>query len=345
MNDRQNELGASFKLGVDFRGREDEILQFAKTHLDFVPNPDGFLGYSTWWGSDRAGAFRWKGIYKDRAALLKAQGVKPSTSEITALQGFQRANHSDLVRPPKLLASQPWNDDLNFELLVIEYIDSERLISYPTSSEQVAEFFRIFKDYRERSIGKPWVEKPTESLAVSTRKRIEEDLSMAEDLFPNHRLRKPDDHKLIYEGLAVLERHYENVEPEFQHTHISTDDVFKPIGQDPRYIYTSNFMWGWEAPYFDATYSYFHYDRLLADRYDQTDAALLKSQAKLWKTELYRLPHGDDQNLLLKAALLDKAVRALAISDLAGERSSASIAQDLIDLTRANIRELVKDLV
>jgi hypothetical protein len=301
----QNELGRTFTEEGDIKGREAEVVEFASTRLDFVPDTNGLLGYTSWWRSERAGAFRWSGQYKGQPVILKVQGVKPRTSEITALQNFEKANQSNLVRPPHLLAFEPWKDQLGFELLIIEYIVSDKLITYPTSSEQIAEFFRILRDYQKHAIGSPWISAPDEPLHITTRKRVEEDLSMAEKLYPEHPLREQTDFALIERGMRTLERHYSGVKPIFQHTHISTDDVFKPNGQDPRYIYTSNFMWGWEAPYFDATYAYFHYDRLLSDRYGEVDAMLLESQANLWKEELYLLAENDREALLLRLALLN----------------------------------------
>jgi hypothetical protein len=339
----QNELSESYKLGVDIRPREAELVGVARDDLGFEPKENGLLGYSTWWNSERAGAFRYAGTYAGKAAILKVQGVEPNVSEITALEAFKAANRSGLVRPPELYASIPWDEERQFEALVVETIESDKLINYPTSEQEVAQFFTLFKDYRKNCRSQPWIDEPSTTLTEDTRRTVASNLKTANELYPNHPHRKSSDFALIEQGLQILEGHYAGMSREFQHLHITSDDVFLPSGTDTRHIYTSNFVWGWKAPFFDATAAYHHYGRLLCERAPSVDGEALEKQTHLWEREMYTLVTTDNEKIQLDLAMLGQLIGCLSISDLT-INPDHPLARNLIDLTRQKLARLIKQL-
>jgi hypothetical protein len=339
----QNELSESYKLGIDIRPRENELVSIAHDELGFEPDADGLLGYSTWWNSERAGAFRYAGSFENKPSILKVQGVKPNISEITAIEGFKAANKSNLVRPPELYASIPWDEERQFEALVVETIASHKLIDYPTNEHEVAQFFTLFKDYRENCRSQPWIDEPDTTLSEDTRRTVMSSLKTAEELYPNHPHRKQGDFALIEHGLQVLESHYANTPREFQHLHITSDDVFLPSGSDQRHVYTSNFVWGWKAPFFDATAAYHHYGRLFCERAPHVDVKMLEDQNRLWESEMHGLVGTGAEKIKLNLAILGQHIGCLTISDLTIDPNHP-MAADLIDLTRQNLTRLIKEL-
>ncbi len=343
MSNRQNELSETYKLGVDIRERETELVGVARDELGFTPKSNGLLGYSTWWNSQRAGAFRYAGHYEGRAAILKVQGVKPDVSEITALEGFKNSNHSQLVRPPELFARLPWDDTRQFEALVVESIDTGKLISYPTSAAEVGKFFELFRDYRANCRSRPWVAQPDSSLAEDVRRTVASNLESAREIYPNHPHRQEADFELIERAVQLLEKFYRDVSCEFQHLHITSDDVFKPSGNDPRHVYTSNFVWGWKAPFFDATAAWHHYGRLLCERASEVDVDVLAQQFALWEHEIYALPKSGEEETQLRHMMLGFTIGALTISDLMIDPDHP-MAGKLIEHSRKRAAKLMEQL-
>ena len=100
---RQNEISHIYLRGSDLAQRKREVLKDASEKLGFVP--DKITEESNWWGSKEIGAFFCSGIYKNKPAILKIQGVKPTVSEIYMIKSFAKTNKSKLIRPPLLYAS------------------------------------------------------------------------------------------------------------------------------------------------------------------------------------------------------------------------------------------------
>jgi len=95
------------------------------------------LSQSRWWGSEEIGAFTYKGEFRGLPALLKVQGVKPETSEAFMIESFERANRSQLVRPPRLYFTVPWSDTDGFEALILEYINGSKVVSIPCTEAEL----------------------------------------------------------------------------------------------------------------------------------------------------------------------------------------------------------------
>lgn len=135
----QNKISHLFLAGSDLGNREQEVLKDASKKLGFAPIK--LLDKSRWWSSREIGAFRYEGNFNGKKAILKIQGVKPTTSEIYMIQAFSKVNRSEILRPPLLYSYLPWDDKKRYEALVLEFILGKRVVNSPTNKEELEEFF------------------------------------------------------------------------------------------------------------------------------------------------------------------------------------------------------------
>lgn len=339
---RQNEFSDGYSQNVDMRLREDEIIDFIKEEMGF--KPDEVISRSTWWGSERTGAFQCSGAYEGKQSILKIQGVKPMTSEIDALEAIANAeNPHATIRAPHLYANRRWDDDKKFEALIVERILSPKLINLPTTQDEVKKFFDLYKNYVQYLNPTPWVSFPDKSPADMAREKVEDQRSTAGELYPDYPYRQSDDEHLIGEGLRAVTENLNGLPLTFQHSHISTDDVFLPNDEDPRYIFTSNFVWGWTTPFKDALQARHHFPRLLIDRGGKLTPDIVDEQTSWWDEQLELLSKTDDEKRYMNVARLDLALGALGIDNLTLDPSN-SLAPYLMESTRSYIKELIDKL-
>ena len=339
---KQNDFGEGFSQNVDLGPREEEIVSFAEKEMGF--SPQEIVSRSTWWGSKRTGAFQCAGQYQGNEAILKVQGAKPSTSEIDALEALSAAAQPDAkVRSPFLYASRRWDDKQEFELLIVERITSPKLIHLPTSEDEVEQLYHIYGDYKLNLQPHPWIPQPDASPAEKLQEKIKGQLEAAEENYPDHPHRHDEDIRLIHDALAIAARRYQSIPVEFQHCHISTDDVFLPNGEDPRYVYTSNFVWGWAPVFNDALQARHHFPRLLIERGGKSTAEEVNMQTAWFDQELDRLPQALEEKTHMQAVRLELAISSLAIDNLMLDPTNP-LAPYLMEISRRQIRELTEAL-
>jgi hypothetical protein len=95
---KQNSMIAGFHLESDLLEREESIIKEVSEFTAFQCQRR--LGYSSWWGSERIGAFHYLGHYQGNQAVLKIQSVRPNTSEACMLELFASQNQSSQIRTP-----------------------------------------------------------------------------------------------------------------------------------------------------------------------------------------------------------------------------------------------------
>ncbi len=331
----ENLLEASFRDISDLRERETQLLKDIEESLGF--HPTELLSRSQWWGSEVIGAFMYAGIYNGQDAVVKVQGMKPQTSEITMLEGFA-ANQSAVVRPPRLLAAKPWDDQRRYEALVIERLTGPKLISRPTNAGEVREFFAMYSDYRQHCRNHPWLTEPKQSLPAMIVRNLDGWQNASHKLYPNHPYRQPGDKSIIQKAAGLLQKGYGDVKPEFQHKHISSDDVFK-VGE--QYVLTSNFMWGWGAPYNDAVFAYHWFPYIIGNHVDGLASEDIHSQKDIWLNQIHQLPQSDSDEKMLTLALLERQLAGLVIDSLTIPLEKP-LAKFLVDSTRQEVEELIE---
>lgn len=337
MGKEQNDVAAGFFKDSDLHKREEAVVQEASALTGF--KPDHLLGRSAWWGSDKIGAFHYAGTFEDKEAVLKVQGVRPATSEITMIENFAVANKSTVIRPPHLYASVPWTDEKQYEALVMENVGGKPIISTPTTLEEIAEFYRMYQEYRANCLAAPWLEKPTEPLSQKVQTSFANWRKASREIYPDHPLRASADDALIDQTVAVLARGYAGVEPEFMHGHFGANDLYR-VGD--QVVLLSNLYWSWRQPFYDAIFGYHWHMYHLASVNGITPEAI-EDQRTLWLDHIEPLAQGNDQRKLLNLALLERAAAGLNLDALSVDPNN-QVAPYLVDATRKSVEQLLEEV-
>ncbi len=336
MDQKQNEVSHLYLQGSDLNQREEAVLKDACQKTGFVP--EKITSRSSWWGSREIGAFFASGNYHGQDATLKIQGVKPTTSEVYMIQAFTKANKSKLVRPPKLYAFLPWNEEKRYEALILEPVE-KRVLNTLTNKEELNNFFAAYRDYRQNCLGSPWLEKPSETISQRVADNFKKWREASFKLFPTHPFRKNGDLNLIDKAVEVLVKGYQNVEFEFQHGHFSEGDLYEKSDQ---IILLSNLYWGWKPPLYDAVFGQHWFLYHLADVKDVTPE-IVGEQRKLWFERIENLETVKQNPRLYKLALLERAAAGLNLDALSVNQKSP-IAPYLVTETRKKVMTLIKAL-
>ena len=335
----QNEISLGYLKGNNLHTREKEVLKDASEKIGFIP--DTLVGRSAWWGSSEMGAFHYKGIYEGKKAVLKIQGVKPNISEREMISAFSKTNKSKVVRPPRLYAYLPWDEEKKYEALVMEFIDGKRLIQVPTKASQIEKFFEIYRDYRKNCRRNPWVDKPEKTISESIVDRFTKWREMSFKIYPNHPLREEGDNVLVDTAVRKLIKGYEGVQPEFVHGHLSDRDLYQ-MGDEV--VVLSNLYWSWRAPFYDGIFAYHWFIYHLSDVKGITPKEV-ERQRNIWLKQINSLPgtQSGEGKRLLKLALLERAAAGLNLDALSTD-CDKPISAYLVEATREQVKNLLENL-
>lgn len=335
----QNEISHRYLEGSDLGEREQEVLKDASARTGFVATE--LIGRSAWWGSSEIGAFHYAGTFDGKEAVLKIQGVKPSVSEIYMIESFAATNRSEVIRPPHLYASIPWNDEKRYEALVLEFIDGQKVIQTPTTEVQVRRFFELYRDYRDKCLHSPWVDKPKGTISAGIVEKFKRWREASFKIYPEHPLRKDSDIDLIDTAVKKLELGYEGVEPEFMHGHFSEGDLYQ-VGD--QVVVLSNLYWSWRQPFYDAIFGY-HWFMYRLNIVGGITPEEVEQQRTIWLSEIETLPQAQSEEgrRLLNLALLERAAAGLNLDGLISDPNKP-ISAYLMESTRNQIRKLLEKL-
>lgn len=332
---KQNEVWTGLNNGVDLKERIPQIVDEISKRCPFIP--DQILSTSSWWNqSTGVGAFHFSGKFEGKPAVLKVQGVKPSTSEVYMINSFAKQNKSKIIRAPYIYTSFPWDDDKKYEAFILEDTGNKLVINVPTTKDEVVKFFSCYDEYRTNCISKPWLEKPNVDISKQTKEKFKEWITTSHKVFPNHPLRQVEDEKLILKASEILAKNKEWLSLEFMHGHFSAMDL--RYLQDEMVI-LSNLYWSWRTPYYDLVFAYHWF------MYDLTQVSyitpkLVEEQRKLWLDEIEKRT---DNKSLLKYTLLERAAAGLNLDSLSMD-TKKPIAKYLVGRTREILKDLIKEL-
>lgn len=318
----------------DLLEREKSILLDVQKRLDFTPQKR--LGDSRYWVKTYAGAVFYLGTFQDQPAVLKIQGVKPPVSEVDNLQAFAAQNTSALIRPPQLLSFLRWDNKRRYEALVLEHVTGQPAIGFPTTTQEVTRFFKLYQDYRLHCRNNPWLPKPAQSLS----RLVEADFTnwryLRRHLFPSHPLFESTDDPLIDQAIQALMKGYEGIQPTFLHGHFSHADLLQ---QGNQWVLFSNLFWKYKAPYYDAVFAQHWFVYHLAQTKGMTPARI-QSQHQLWLDALSQIPHSIKETRLLTLAFLERATAGLNLDVLSLDQQNP-LTPYLFNYTRQRIQDLI----
>lgn len=336
---KQNEIANTYFDAPNLASREESIMVEIIAATGFQPVK--LLGRSSFWGSQKIGAFHYAGQFEGKDVVLKVQGIKPNTSEIDMLQSFERVNKSSIIRPPYLYASIPWDDQKGYEALIMEDLKGNKVVSHPASEAEVAYFFEVYREYRKNCLQEPWVGRPEKSITESIQQNFSKWLQASEEIYANHPHRKPEDARIIQEAREILIQGYQGAEPEFQHGHFSADDLYKV---EDKIVLLSNLYWSWRMPLYDAVFAYHWYIYRMANAVDGLIPADIETHRAMWLSKIAALPEAQGTNArLLDLALLERETAGLVMDALTVE-PTRPIAEYVVSSTRDRIIRLMEKL-
>lgn len=331
---KQNEISHIYLQSSDLNTRKQQVLLDASNKLKFIPSK--FKSESTWWGSSEIGAFTVTGFYNNAPAVLKIQGVKPTTNEAFMIKQFEKTNKSKLVRPPYIYAHLPWDQILKYEALILEPVD-KKVLQTPATKDQLSIFFSAYKEYKLNCAQKPWLNKPKESLSQRVANNFFIWQKAAIKRFPTHPFRHEGDKRLIEKAVEVLIKGYKDVSFEFMHGHFSEKDLYFVNDQ---YVLLSNLYWGYKAPLYDAVFGIHWFMLHLSDVMGITSEKI-EEQRCLWFSEIESLPQVKANERLYHLALLERATAGLNLDALSID-FKLPIAEYLTETTRKQVENLLK---
>jgi hypothetical protein len=85
---------------ANFTDNEQELLNAVKTKTNFQLEKKIFRGKI--YDNDKVGSLIYKGIWQNKPAVLKIQGLQPDVDEIDIINRFNNQNESAKIRLPKL---------------------------------------------------------------------------------------------------------------------------------------------------------------------------------------------------------------------------------------------------
>lgn len=335
MNKKQNEISYIYLRGSDLSQREQEVLKDACEKLRFIPKK--ITGRSNWWGSKEIWAFFASGMYKNKPAVLKIQGVKPSVSETYMIKSFEKANKSKVIRSPHLYAYLSWNGEKRYEALVLESVE-KRIVQTPTNKEQLDIFFKAYEEYHKNCLGNPWLKKPKYTIPQRISDNFKVWRRASFKLYPTHALREIYDKKLIDKAIEILKKGYQNVDFEFEHGHFSERDLYQ---KGPDIVLLSNLYWGWKPPLYDAVFGMHWFMYRLADVKGIT-LEIIEEQRNLWLSKIESLLRVKANQKFYKLALLERTAAGLNLDALSVD-FNRPIAKYLINTTREQINQLLEN--
>jgi hypothetical protein len=334
---KQNHVYKGVLKGSDLKQRKQQIIKEVEKEIGFRVTKD--LGESAWWGSDTIGAFHCEGEIDGEKATLKIQGVKPQTSEIEMINSFGNQNESLIVRPPKLLKTIPWDDKRSYEALVMEWIPNNKVVNLPTDLVEVKKFFDIYKEYKNKCVNKPWLERPKQDKDSIIKNKFDNWREISYKLYPEHPFREKGDEKIIDDAVETLTEGYKNVELGFQHGHLSDGDFY--YVSEGQIVLLSNLYWSWRAPFYDAIFGQHWFLYHLAD--SELNEKEVLAQMNLWWEEIDKLPKSAEEERFLKLAYLERAAAGLNLDGLSA-KIERPLSEKIVKMTRERVIRLIEGL-
>jgi len=298
------------------------------------------ISESDYFGSGKVGTMHFLVDDHGQDRVLKIQGIQPSISEAEILQKFKENNQSQLIRLPYLYKYLPWDEELGFEALLMEYVQADLVIetSQIATQEQLQQFFSIYQNYQRYCQPKPWIDHPDLLAAKYVEKRIDKFIKLSKELKPDHPEREAGDIDLVKEAQQVLVDFYQlqQTKLSFQHGHLSVHNVRI---KDDKVILLANLFWKWLPPYFDLVFAY-HWFMYSLSGCDVSETEL-STQRRLWLKEMQKQTSDEK---LFKAALLERAVAGLLNDAFAYTDAEQPLMKILVKQTRQQVKELTKFL-
>lgn len=235
-----------------FMRRADTILKEIVSKTGFIPRASLFRGII--YDPTRLGSIILKGVYQDKPAVLKIEGLDLGFEETQRIKLFEEANTSPSLHAPLIYAHQSFSKNAGYGYLIMEYIEHPAVLSLPNpSSEERKHFLDFYQKYKTHVCSHPFVAQEDAKKATGRfiRNRIKLWVTIAKD-------RKAFDAERIVPRVQLFDALLEKIEydtpMEFMHGHLSGREIRFSAEKNSFYI-LAHLFWDWRPRYYDTVFS------------------------------------------------------------------------------------------
>ncbi|MFA7209429.1 MAG: hypothetical protein WC120_04030 [Parcubacteria group bacterium] len=256
-----NEIVEKYFKHANFADEEKRALAEIIAKTDFRPEKEIFRGRI--YDDDKVASLVYKGVWRDRPAVLKIQGLQPEIDEIEMIGAFNGQNGSAVIRLPEFYGGSKWDGRSGYGYLLLGYIDASRIYQPPLADrERMDDFCSFYQEYKTGCLRKPFFPKePNEqSSLVFTAQRVAHWARIAQS--KGHLTGAGV--KNVERFLSLAGRHLPSIGMEFMHGHLTSEDIFKL--PDNGYVLMSNLFWSYRPEYYDTTFHLWYGLKSLRDQ-------------------------------------------------------------------------------
>ena len=244
----------------DFLERYDTVRDEVVKTTGFIIEKELFRGMI--YDSDKLGSVIYKGLFENKPAVLKIQGLKPETDEIDIVVKFNEQNMSKKVRLPEIYDSKQWDEETRYGYQITEYISAPHIFEMPFATDQQMRLFcEFYEEYRENCLNRAFVPRSEDENRAGkfVLKRIDmwKRIARAKQNLEKRLLQqKIDDLTQRFEQIITAE--LANTNMVFCHGHLTAKDIHyeKETGQ---FILLSNLYWSYRPEFYDLVFG-LHWD-------------------------------------------------------------------------------------
>lgn len=255
-----NKVTEKYFTHENFALRAKSVLIEVVKETDFSVGKEIFRGQIL--DRNKVGSVIYSGIYKQKPAALKLQGLKPATEEADLIKAFEKQNKSKLVRLPKIYLSRRWNKTRGYGFMISEFVAGNKIYGCPLATKiDMRQFVKFYNEFKKNSLKKPFVISEKKTSLDFTLARVEKWVEICEH---KKYLNQKKCGTYLAEYGKMAEKYLPRQEMVFFHGHLSPDDILvTPEGQ---YVLLSNLFWRWQPEWYDLAFNVYTRLQQLRDK-------------------------------------------------------------------------------
>jgi len=226
---------------------------------------------------------------RGETAVLKLQ-LRPLTfDEGFIIRKIEEFNQSSIIRLPKIIRDEAWNEELNYGYLIFEDLSHlpNLWLKTPASSEEMKSHKLFLQEFLNNVLSiKPWLPQPKISIQQSYRDAFEHFYSIAQNSSYHH---------ITDEQIQQFRDKYFEIIDEcrfepihFTHAHLGGGDI-KFDKQNNQFILLANLYWSFRPQYQEIVFPVW-VELILTQKRNYPFKAFLKriqEWTELWSKDLY----------------------------------------------------------
>ncbi|PJA47247.1 hypothetical protein CO172_02465 [Candidatus Uhrbacteria bacterium CG_4_9_14_3_um_filter_36_7] len=235
----------------DFSQRQEEVLQEVVAKTGFELKEKIFVG--TIYDKNKIGSIIFSGVYKNKSAVLKLQGLKPDLDEPLVIEKFYAQNKSNSIRLPEIYFFEPWQEDKGYGFFIAEQIETSRIFEMPfANQEQMHTYITFYQDYRTKAITQPWSKNEIPDPLRFTFERIDNWRKISES---KKRLKTEDYVPYLLNYYPLVSPHLSKFNMVFSHGHLTANDIYKDPKNPNGFILFSNLWWSYRLEWYELAFN------------------------------------------------------------------------------------------